>query len=126
MRLNWNIRRARVYVGPASGEQANFVANCVFDFQRNEVEAREGAFDCRYIDANRARGLKPIGPTRRESDPINILLVTVRSAGDSPENSAGGTTLEIGAIAEKPFAAEEHTTTHRTHSLRVEGFELIG
>jgi len=52
--------------------------------------------------------------------------VTVGPAGDTPENPAGDTTFEIDAIAEKKVAAEQHTATHRMHSLRIKGSELFG
>ena len=62
MALDANIGLSDIDARTATGKATNLIADRVFDFKRDKIEARERTLGRGDIRANGARPIEPVGP----------------------------------------------------------------
>src|SRR5258705_7825143 len=118
MTLDRNIGFSRIDVRAPSRDPANLIAHRVFDFQRDEIEARQRTLGRGDIDAKGPRRIEPISPARRVSGAINVLLATVITARHLPKNAAGDAAFKIDSVAKEKSATELDTAADGVNFFR--------
>src|SRR5207237_7449601 len=58
------------------------------------------------VDAQRAIGTKPWRPVEIERETVDVLLIAIGAMTDLPQNTAGETAFEVGAVGELDRSAK--------------------
>ncbi len=111
--LNPDVGLARIDARAAARVASETITDGVLDAQRDELEAPERTLLRRDIDPDRLPRQEPEWPRRLQCQTIDVVLAGIGRPRDPPEDAGGNPRVEVGAVADRPFAAEMHPAGNR-------------
>ncbi len=122
--MNTNVRLSGVHVGPNPDVRPKPVTDCVFDAQRDEVEAAQWTPDGRHLDADGPLRVEQVTPGHGSGALIDVLLALIIPFAEPPQDAARNTAFQVGTVAGAPIPNEPDACVYRLQFLRPKAGQL--